>query len=467
MLEPVLSALTPIAITIEMTRLFWVLCFLASVANATRAGSDEPTPVDVERGRVGVHSPWNPPFWSPRAYQEAWKRWGLTERPAEYARAFRERYGLHEAPFDNDGLPMGLVRTRGLLGIGQGLGNDCLLCHSGTVAGQTIIGLGNNALDLQSLYEDLYAADGLPPTTPLPVSVTRGTNEASNFAVYLMQFRDADLRTRIPASFPMCPNLCEDVPPWWHLRKKQTIYHMGIADSRSVRTLMPFLLIPGNSAATIKRHESDFSAIQAYLRSLTPPRYPFPINAPLAAKGKTVFERTCARCHGTYGPEGRYPNKIVPLDVIGTDRTLAQGFSSDAVRHYLSSWFAQETGPDGKPYHGLNGGGYQAPPLDGIWASAPYFHNGSVPTVSQVLNSPERPEIFTRTYTGDEAEYDPQNLGLRVKVLTTAPSNEAPPIERRKVYDTRKPGRSNAGHTFGDTLEPAERKAVVEYLKTL
>ena len=201
------------------------------------------------RGREWVHRPLNPPFWSLRAYQEAWKRWGLANKPADYDRAFRARYGLHPALYENDGLPMGFTRPRGLLGLGKGLGNDCLLCHAGTVAGQTIIGLGNSALDMQSLYEELAAADGLDPIMPLPLCNVRGTSEASNFAVYLMQFRDAELKHRFPVKYPLCENLCEDVPAWWHFRKKKTIYHLGVADSRSVRTLMPFLLIPGNSAS--------------------------------------------------------------------------------------------------------------------------------------------------------------------------------------------------------------------------
>ena len=101
---------------------------------------------------------------------------------------------------------------------------------------------------MQSLYEELAAADGLDPLMPLPLCNVRGTSEASNFAVYLMQFRDAELRHRLPVKYPLCKNLCEDIPAWWHFRRKRTIYHLGVADSRSVRTLMPFLLIPGNSA---------------------------------------------------------------------------------------------------------------------------------------------------------------------------------------------------------------------------
>ena len=112
--------------------------------------------------------------------------------------------------------------------------------------------------------------------------------------------------------------------------------------------------------------------------------------------------------------------------------------------------------------------GYQAPPLDGLWATAPYFHNGSAPTVYDVLNSKTRPKIFTRSYRTDLDAYDPEKLGWKVEVLDEPPDlDKTPPIERRKVYDTTKPGRGNGGHTYGDGLSDAERRAVIEYLKTL
>jgi hypothetical protein len=432
------------------------------------AGDHEPARApSAERGRENVHKPLNPPFWSPRAYENAWKQWRVAAKPVDYARAFRDRYGLHPAPYDNGGLPMGFTRAKGLLGLGQGIGNDCLLCHAGTVAGQTIIGLGNAALDMQSLYEELAAADTLDPVMPLPLCNVRGTSEASNFAVYLMQFRDKDLRHRIPVKFSLCTTLCEDVPVWWLYKKKKTIYHLGLADSRSVRTMMPFLLIPGSSAEYIKRKEPDFADIRAFLLSVQPPRYPFPIDEARAARGKAVFETTCARCHGSYGPGGRYPNKRIPLEEIGTDPTLATAFAPEGAAHYLQSWFAAEHGPTGEKYHGLGGGGYQAPPLDGIWASAPYLHNGSAPTVYHVLKSTERPKVFTRSFRGEKRDYDPVRLGLKVTVLHEPADRDSPAIALRKVYDTTHPGRGNGGHLFGDKLTDEERMAVVEYLKTL
>ncbi len=446
--------------------LFKVLIISAGISPALGGERADFGP-SVGRGRETVRRALNPPFWSLRAYQNAWRQWGAGEQPADYARAFRERYGLHLPLYENGGLPMGFTRSRGLLGLGQGLGNDCLLCHAGTVAGQTIIGLGNSALDMQSLYEELAAADGMPPVMPLSLCNVRGTSEASNFAVYLMQFRDAELRHRFPVNYPLCEHLCEDVPAWWHFRKKKTLYHLGVADSRSVRTLMPFLLILGTSAESIKEREPEFADIRAYLLSLKPPRYPYAIDRVLAEQGRAIFEHDCGRCHGSYGALVRYPNKLVPLDVIGTDATLAHAFAPEGVAHYLESWFAREHGPAGEPYHGLGGGGYQAPPLDGIWATAPYLHNGSVPTIYHVLKSGERPRIFTRSFRGDALEYDQRWVGLMFQTLANAPDPGLPAIDRRKVYDSTQPGRGNSGHTFGDRLTEEQRMAVIEYLKTL
>ena len=207
--------------------------------------------------------------------------------------------------------------------------------------------------------------------------------------------------------------------------------------------------------------------MQAYLLTLEPPKYPFPVNAKLSARGQELFQENCARCHGTYGPNGKYPNKIVALDEIGTDRTLAEGFDAKFGEQYLSSWFTQEKGPNGEPYHGLNyRKGYQAPPLDGIWATAPYFHNASVPTVYHVLNSKTRPKLFTRSYRTDAEDYDAEKVGWKVTTLRRSPDGLSP-FERRKIYDTTQSGRGNGGHTFGDDLTVAERMAVIEYLKTL
>src|SRR5207302_6130371 len=80
------------------------LCLPGLVARA------EKTP--AERGReIMFYRSLNPPVWSLKAYENAWKRWGIPAKPTNYAEALTERYGLHAAPFDNKGRPMGLVEA--------------------------------------------------------------------------------------------------------------------------------------------------------------------------------------------------------------------------------------------------------------------------------------------------------------------------------------------------------------------
>jgi mono/diheme cytochrome c family protein len=246
------------------------------------------------------------------------------------------------------------------------------------------------------------------------------------------------------------------------------MYYTGGGNARSVRSLMQFMLSPLTLPSTFEREEPTFRDIQAYILTLQPPSYPFAIDRALAQQGEKLFTQTCARCHGTYGEKWTYPNRIVPLDEIGTDPNRYYGISPAFAAHYNRSWFTQENaGWLADDYKARSTAGYQAPPLDGIWATAPYFHNGSAPTVYHVLNSKARPRRFTRSYRTDADAYDSNRLGWKVEVLEQSADARWPAYLRRKVYDTTLPGRSNGGHTFGDDLTEAERMAVIEYLKTL
>jgi hypothetical protein len=96
---------------------------------------------------------------------------------------------------------------------------------------------------------------------------------------------------------------------------------------------------------------------------------------------------------------------------------------------------------------------YKARPLSGIWASAPYLHNGSVPTLAQLLEpAPQRAAKF---WVGGR-EFDPVAVG-----------NESGEGPGRSLLDTALPGNSNTGHEFGTTLPEAEKRALLEYLKSL
>ncbi len=418
-----------------------------------------------ERGRdIMFYHSLNPANWSLQAYDDAWKQWGVSEKPADYQKAFMERYGLHAAPFDNHGKPMGLIEASRFFG--KGITNNCLLCHAGTVAGQTIVGLGNASLDLQSLFQDLSRADGMELQLPFQFSYVRGTIDPINPLAFLMQFRDADLKLQKPHPFHYSANICSDPPAWWLLKKKKTRDWTGPIDVHSTRIDMVNLLTPLNGSEYIQSQEGAFADIEAYLRTIEAPKYPFPIDEKLAARGRELFAETCARCHGTEGPDGKYPNKIVPLETIGTDRTLAAGNDAELLTFLNQSWFGRELGPDGKPLQFAEPYGYQAPPLEGVWATAPYFHNGSVPTIYHVLNSKARPKVYTRSYRTGREDYDAIKLGWKITVLEKPSASTKSGFEARKIYDTTQPGRSNGGHLFGDKFSDDERMAVIEYLKT-
>jgi mono/diheme cytochrome c family protein len=409
----------------------------------------------------------NPPFWTKDAWDNVWKQWGMKEKPADFAQQMRDRYGMHEAPFENQGYPLGMREAPILFQ--KGVATDCMLCHGGSIMGKSYIGLGNASLDMQSLYEDLNASAGRGAKTPFTFTHVRGTNEAGTMSVYLIAYREPDLRVRKPAlEMDQKDFLCEDVPAWWLLRKKKTMYYTGTTNSRSVRSLMQFMMHPLNGPETFEKGEPVFRDVQAYLLSLRPPKYPFDIDAAKAKKGEALFKDTCARCHGTYGETWTYPNKIIPIEEIGTDRTRFDGISAKFGAYYNKSWFAKEkAGWVGDEFIVAPSVGYQAPPLDGIWATAPYLHNGSAPTVYHVLNSKARPKYSSRSYKTGQEDYDPARLGWKITQLERGADPAVSGPERRKVYDTTLPGRGNRGHTYGDKLSDEERNAVIEYLKTL
>jgi mono/diheme cytochrome c family protein len=422
----------------------------------------------AERGRKALETKnYNPSIWTREAYDKVWKSWeGVTEKPADYDRAFREVYGLHAAPYPNNGLPMGLREGWKLLR--KGLSVDCLVCHGGSILGQSYVGLGNTALDLQALFEDFFRADDVKYKSPFTFSHVRGTTEAGGMSIFLLGYRNPDLTLRPSRlDLDLHDDFCEDPPAWWLLHKKKTMYHTGGADARSVRSIMQFMMGSLNSPEMFANAEADFADILAYFKSLRAPKYPFAVDAGLAKTGERLFVENCARCHGTYGENWTYPNKIVAIDEIGTDPKRYYGITEKFGRYYAQSWFAQaEFNGKGPAYPPIPSDGYQAPPLDGIWATAPYFHNGSAPTIWHVLNSKARPKRFTRSYRTDEGDFDKVRLGWKF-TEAPPPHPDWPASERRKVYDTSQPGRSNSGHTYGDKLSDAERMAVIEYLKAL
>jgi mono/diheme cytochrome c family protein len=444
------------------------LAVVAAWAGLTAAAE----PTAAERGEKALLTRnFTPPSIKLGTYKDLWRVWDrdAKEAPADYREAVARRYGLHIPPYENGAYPMGLREGSGLLTLGKGLATDCMICHGGSIAGHNYVGLGNSTLDFQSFIEDVAAAEGRELKGAFTSCNVRGTVEAGAMSVFLFSLRKPDLTLQEkPLDLGLKDDACEDVPAWWLLKKKKTMYYHGGSDARSVRSLMQFSLNPLNGPAFFEKEEPTFRDVQAFLLSIQPPKYPFAIDRERAKQGEQVFLDYCSRCHGTYGEKWTYPNKIIPLEDIGTDPKRYQSLSHEFAEHYNRTWFAREKpGWLADDYVGVETGGYQAPPLDGIWATAPYFHNGCAPTVHDVLDSKHRPKLFTRSYRTDKEAYDPEKLGWKVEGLEKGPDPKLPGVERRKVYDTTQPGRSNGGHPFGDKLTEEERMAVIEYLKTL
>ncbi len=441
-----------------------VIAILLGLLNHASADDTRPDPVAIERGRIALTQRSHiRKAWSRDAYAKAGRLWGVSSPdpkadPQGYAAAFNLRYGLHAAPYPNDGLPMGLRTGMG----GDGIQIDCMACHGGSIGGTNYVGLGNSTLDLKSLFDDLSHADGRSaPISPFTLNTTRGTVNAGQIAAFLLSLRNTDFSRR-SFPLPLGANLPElDTPAWWHLHRKETMYYDGRTPADSVRTNMQFVM-GEKSLDELKALEPTFRDIQAYLKSLKPPQYPFPIDGEKAERGRTVFLKNCKACHGTYGPDGEYPSRIVELKVIGTDPARAEGLSKGLVSHYNATWLGETHPAD------LTMTGYQAPPLDGIWATAPYLHNGSVPTIAAILKSSERPKVFRRPASTNFENYDKTRVGWITEPLSVAPDvRKMSPYEARFIYDTSRIGLGNGGHTFGDKLTDDERSEVIEYLKTL
>lgn len=376
-----------------------------------------------------------------------------------------ERYGLTERPDDPSGRPLQYV-----VGADGGWAMNCFACHGGSVYGKPYPGAPNSDYDLQTLTEEtrstkLRTGEALSRMDMgaflMPLGTTRGRTNAVMFGVALMHFRDGALNLLSDLPPPDFTHHDMDAPPWWHFHRRPHVYIDGFAQ-RGHRGLMQFMLVRENGPEKFREWESDFRDVYAYMMSLRPPVYDGPVDAALAKQGGVVFADNCARCHGTYGDAAEYPSIVVPLEEVGTDPVRLGALPIAGREKYAGSWFAH-SGEEGEHRTVVDPVGYLAPPLDGVWASPPYFHNGSVPTLWHVLHPDERPVVWRRT----AVEIDVERVGFQIEEVEKVPLGEPDVAARREYFDTRQLGKSATGHGFADELSEAERRAVLEYLKTL
>jgi mono/diheme cytochrome c family protein len=357
---------------------------------------------------------------------------------------------------------------------------NCMQCHAQVFDGKLVMGLGNSTVDftrnqkldpknaeaaekiLRNLDPKKYEAaepflrvvKGIGDQLHTKV---RGVNAADRLAALLASHRNPKTFRWSDSAILNVPSevIPTDVPAWWMLKKKNAMFYNGFGRGDFSRFLMASNLLTVNDTAESREVDAHFNDVLAYINSIKPPPYPNPVNKRLVREGGILFVQNCSKCHGSYGNSGEYPNLLIPESEIQTDSFLYKSNyqSYQFVEWFNNSWFAMGEYPARlEPFNG-----YIAPPLDGIWITAPYLHNGSVPNLETLLNSKERPKFWSRDF--DSPEYDYDKLGWKYTTHDSARGTT--------VYNTELPGYGNYGHNFGDKLNGGERKAIIEYLKTL
>ncbi|MFN0214952.1 MAG: hypothetical protein ACKVT2_11915 [Saprospiraceae bacterium] len=238
-----------------------------------------------------------------------------------------------------------------------------------------------------------------------------------------------------------------DLPQVWNQRPRQDLYLHWDGNNNSLRerNYAAAMAVGATPQSVITK---NFNRVTDFLLDLPSAKYPFAIDQNLAATGQKIFDDQCASCH-RFGE--KLTGHVTELEDIGTDPNRVYSLTEEMVNRFHSF----QTPPfkfDSyrKTY------GYSNTPLDGIWARAPYLHNGSVPTIWDLLQVPEnRPRLFFKGYNVYDQKYlgfvsqgaDAEKYGFRLDVALT--------------------GNSNRGHLYGTQLDEASKWALLEYLKTL
>lgn len=271
----------------------------------------------------------------------------------------------------------------------------------------------------------------------------RGRDDAMNLTKYFM--------IKAPMDDTFGPT---DMPSVWNLKKY--VWEKGHRMNYAGDSNDPYSVIMDSALGLLgapPADKADFVGqvkwLKDYLSELPPPKYPFAINAAKAAAGKPLFDTYCATCHAS-----DKTGTPLPLAEIGTDRGRLDSWNKGAA--IKANQVVKDMGLDRKGLVEEDLKGYVAAFLDGIWLKAPYLHNGSVPTMRDLLEpAANRPKVFWRGYD----VYDQTKLGF------VSDSPEARRLGTR--LDTASKGGSNQGHEFGTSLSASQKDVLIEYLKTL
>jgi mono/diheme cytochrome c family protein len=247
-----------------------------------------------------------------------------------------------------------------------------------------------------------------------------------------------------------------DYPSLWNQKPRDgmQLHWDGDNDSVDERNLSAAL---GAGVTPVTVDHDALKRVRDWIWMLPPPRYPYAIDQALAARGAPLYEQHCVECHADARfrdgvKAGSSVGQVEPIDMIGTDRHRLDSYTFA----FASTQVGLYPGSEYRFRHFRKTNGYARQPLDGIWLRGPYLHNGSVPTLRDLLESPGlRPKVF---YRGNDL-FDREKVGFV--------SNAA--MAGKQVftrYDTAVPGNGSGGHLYGTQLSDDEKRAIVEYMKT-
>ncbi len=375
------------------------------------------------------------------------------------------------------------------------------MCHAGMVNGQVVAGMANNHINQSDPRNVRTRGDNFGPYAVWRLGAR--LDDPANKGLTL-----ASKSTELDKIFESLPLPPVDPMPWWLMKyKKKDYWYADAAPTDAGSFSINFTTPHAEMNEHHLDHVQSVAKALAFARETQSPPFPGKLDADLVAQGADLFHgrtkplettgfRACKTCHGSYTRKDTAGDPSEPgswqvdydfshvLRNVKTDPTYNATLKklkpiADHINKLETYMAAHGVPPEAIPHAAVpDGEGYIAPPLVGVWASAPYFHNGSVPTIEAVLNSAERPEIWARNHQ-DPFAYDLEHVGMAYQPMSRAEFDESAErakgkpfatqaaIDHGAIYDTTAFGHGNTGHTFGDHLAPEERRAIIEFLKSL
>lgn len=432
-------------------------------------------------GVIGLAQDYRVPYWIWRVLPELFPE--KLPEPGNIA-----SLGLIFEPKPEESLPPGVPIGFAYRQVGYpSVEPNCALCHTSTYRQtpeslpQVLLGAPAHELRLQQFQRFLYACANDPKfTTSNVIEAINRVHPLSWLESLIYQFliipvtKQGLLQQQIDYAWqnqrpPQGPGRVDTFNP-----SKINVYHLpddgtiGTTDlpqiwNQKLRENM-YLHWDGNNNKLVERNYAaamavgatpksvlpdSFNRVTNYLLTLNPPKFPYPTDPDKVAQGEVIFKAECASCHAF---DGNRVGQVIPIEDIGSDRHRLDSFTEELVEKFHQQGFAPWTSFDA--YRKTNG--YSNTPLDGIWARGPYLHNGSVPTLWDLLQ-PEanRPQLF---YTGSNI-IDPEKVGFVSQGSKVAAQGFR--------FDVQIPGNSNQGHLYGTQLSDADKQVLIEYLKTL